>query len=171
MQSFNLKSDQEKNYRKTFKNSYSTVILEVKDTISADPVNTAILKVIDKSGKTLGFVREIVTTTGCNSSCLPIFATLFYSKNKTFMTLKSRQGLTKKNHESFSELDYQKLELILVQNPKQFIKVRHPKEMVDAITSETLKVFSSVVVERAAYTTLRLNLYNQDTLKALKNIN
>jgi len=42
--------------------------------------------------------------------------------------------------------------------------------MVDAITSETLKVYKPFVVDNAAYTTLRLNLYNQDTLTQLKNI-
>jgi hypothetical protein len=57
-----------------------------------------------------------------------------------------------------------------MQNPKEFKSIIHPKEMVDAISSETLKAYSGFVIKEAAYTTLRMNLYNQDTLKLLESI-
>jgi len=157
-------------YKKVFKNFHDSKIFKAEDKISEAPVNTSILKAIDKDGKTLGFIREIATTTGCNSACLPILVTLFYDKDKNFLSLKSRPGLTKKNHVPFTESDYKELEFILVQDPVSFQSVVHPKMMVDAITSETLKVYKPFVVENAAYTSLRLNLYNRDTLAQLKNI-
>ncbi len=160
----------EKLYKQIFKSYSSVVTHKVEDTISKEPVNTTILKVLDSNGAAVGYIREIATTTGCNSACLPILVTLFYGKDKKFLTLKSRAGLTKKNHAPFSELDYQSLELILIRNPSVFKSVVHPKMMVDALSGETLKDFKSVVVAEAAYTSLRLNLYNQETLKYLKDI-
>jgi len=157
-------------YKKVLKNFHEYKSFKAQDKISESPVNTTILKATDKDGKTLGYIREIATTTGCNSACLPILVTLFYDKDKNFLTLKSRPGLTKKDHVPFTESDYKELEFILVQDPIPFKSVVHPKMMVDAITSETLKVYKPFVVDNAAYTTLRLNLYNQDTLTQLKNI-
>ncbi len=158
-------------YKKVFPAFSDSKSYTVEDNISEEPVNTTLLKALDSDNKTLGFIRELATTTGCNSQCLPIIVTLFYDKDKNFLTLKSRPGLTKKDHVPFTESDYKELEFILVQNPKPFKSVVHPKMMVDAITSETLKVYKPFVVENAAYTSLRLNLYNQDTLKQLQDIN
>lgn len=174
--SFNSKSnelkglDRIKFYKKILKDYSSVKTHKVKDNISKDPINKEILEVFNSKNKRIGFVREIITTTGCNSACLPLIATLFYNANKQFITLQSSSGLTKKNHEDFTRDDYQSLDLILMQNPKEFQSIIHPKEMVDAISSETLKAYSGFVIKEAAYTTLRMNLYNQDTLKLLKSI-
>jgi hypothetical protein len=168
--SFALKRDPSKLYKKIFNEYVQSEKLTIADTISSQPVNTVVLKALDKSGNTIGYIREIATTTGCNSACLPILVTLFYTPDKKFHTVKSRQGLTKKDHMPFTELDYQSLELVFAQNPKIFKQVSHPKLMVDAITSETLKEFKPYVVEKAAYTSLRLNLYNQDTLGFLMSL-
>lgn len=157
-------------YKKVFSSFQRSEEFIVEDSISEEPVNTKVLKALDQDGNTLGFIREIATTTGCNSQCLPIIVTLFYDKNKSFLTLRSRPGLTKRDHVPFTEANYKELEFILVQNPKLFESVVHPKMMVDAITSETLKAYKPFVVEAAAYTSLRLNLYNQDTLKQLRKI-
>lgn len=157
-------------YKKVFPKYQKTQVHKVIDTISDNPINVEIIEFKSKGNKTLGFAREIVTTTGCNSACLPIIATLFYSKDRKFLSLKSRDGLTKKNHASFTADDYSNLEMILLQNPPIFKSVTHPKQMVDAITSETTKEYSPYVIHQAAYSTLRLNLYNQDTLKHLRGI-
>jgi hypothetical protein len=157
-------------YKKIIKDYKTTNKHTVKDNISEDPINTQILEVLDSNKKRIGFIREIITTTGCNSSCLPIIATLFYTKDKTFITAQSSEGLTKKNHAEFTLEDYQNLDFILMQNPKSFSSITHPKEMVDAISGETLKSYKAFVIKEAAYTSLRLNLYNQDTLKLLKSI-
>ena len=166
--SFALKRDSSKLYKKVFKNYSSSKVISIKDTISKDPVNTVVLRAISETGVTLGYIREIATTTGCNSACLPILVTFFYTADKKFLTLKSRQGLTKKDHVPFTDLDYQSLELVFAQNPKAFKSIINPKLMVDAITSETLKEYKPYVVEKAAYTSLRLNKYNQNTLSFLK---
>lgn len=157
-------------YKEVFKDFVEVKVHKVIDTISENPINTKILEFKNKKGQTLGFAREIVTSTGCNSACLPIVATLFYTKDRKFFALRSREGLTKKYHASFTREDYQTLEMILLQNPPLFKGVSHPKEMVDAITSETTKEFAPYVIHQAAYSTLRLNLYNQDTLKLLHGI-
>jgi len=143
---------------------------QVVDTISDNPINNKILEIKNKDGKRLGFVRELITTTGCDSACLPVIATLFYNEQKKFLALKSREGLTRKNHAPWTEKDYQTMEMILLQNPAIFSEVKHPKQMVDAITSETIKNYSPHVIFEAAYTTLRLNKYNQDTLQLLQKI-
>jgi hypothetical protein len=157
-------------YKSVFKSLGSVKEHRVVDTISENPINNKILEFKNKKGETIGFAREIVTTTGCNSACLPIIATLFYSKDRKFLSLKSRDGLTKKNHAPFTPDDYANLDMILMQNPKIFAAITHPKQMVDAITSETTKDYSLYVIKQAAYTTLRMNLYNQDTLKLLQGI-
>jgi hypothetical protein len=157
-------------YKKILKDYSSVKKHNVKDNISKDPLNTQILEVFDSKKKRVGFIREIITSTGCNSACLPIIATFFYNQNKQFITLQSSEGLTKKNHEEFTTEDYQNLDFILLKNPKEFKSIINPKEMVDAITSETLKSYKAFVIKEAAYSTLRLNLYNQDTLKLLKSI-
>lgn len=171
--SFNL-SAKEKDpadlYKKVFKGFSSTKVYEVADTISDNPINNKILQALDKEKKTIGFIREVVTTTGCDSACLPVIATFFYTKDRKFLGVRSRDGLTKKYHASFTQDDYQNLEMILMQNPEIFKGVVHPKQMVDAITSQTTKEFSVYVIKDAAYSTLRLNLYNQDTLKLLQGI-
>lgn len=155
--------------KKVFPSMTKTISIPVPDVISKNPLNNRIVKVMN--GKTLlGFYRKLVTTTGCNSACLPITATLFYTRDKKFLTIKSKRGLTKKDHISFSQKNYQELELILNINPKSFISVEHPKDMVDVLTGETTKKFKNDVVKNAAYTTLRLNKYNQDTLKRLKGL-
>ena len=171
--SFNVfakKEDPTVLYKKVFKDYVTMVEHIVVDTISENPINTKIVEFKDKDNKTIGYAREIVTTTGCDSACLPIIATLFYTKDRKFLALKSRDGLTKKNHAPMTDEDYANLEMIIMQNPKAFASVTHPKQMVDAITSETTKEFSPYVVHQAAYTSLRMNLYNQDTLKLLQGI-
>lgn len=157
-------------YKTVFKNYASLVEHKVVDIISENPINTKILEIKNSDKKTIGYIREVTTTTGCDSACLPIIATLFYTKDRKFLALKSRDGLTKRNHVPMSDEDYANLEMILMQNPKIFESVTHPKQMVDAISSETTKEFSPYVVHQAAYTSLRLNLYNQDTLKLLQGI-
>jgi hypothetical protein len=157
-------------YRKVYKEYASYVEYPVVDTISDNPINNKILEIKNKDGKRLGFVRELITTTGCDSACLPVIATLFYNEQKKFLALKSREGLTRKNHVPWTEKDYQTMEMILLQNPAIFREVTHPKQMVDAITSETLKNYSPYVIFEAAYTSLRLNRYNQDTLQLLQKI-
>ena len=157
-------------YKKVFKSYWQVKQHKVIDTISENPINIRILEFKNKKNETVGFAREIITTTGCDSACLPIIATLFYSADRKFLTLKSRDGLTKRNHVALTAEDYANLEMILMQNPPVFGKVEHPKQMVDALTGETTKEFAPFVIKAAAYTSLRLNLYNQDTLKLLQGI-
>lgn len=157
-------------YKKVFKGFHKVIEHKVIDTISDNPINNKILEIKNKEKETIGFAREIITTTGCDSACLPIIATLFYTKDRKFLSLKSRDGLTKRHHAPFTADDYANLEMILMQNPLIFKGVVHPKQMVDAITSETTKEFSAHVIKAAAYTSLRMNLYNQNTLKLLQGI-
>lgn len=156
--------------KSVFSKATSVKAFEVLDPISENPINTNMYKVFKEKNELIGFYRRIITTTGCNSACLPIHVTLFYNSNKSFKTLKSDKGLTKKNHVPFTSADYSELELILNLNPKDFEKVSHPKDMVDVITGQTTKVYADDVVKEAAYTTLRVNRYNQNSLKQLKGI-
>jgi hypothetical protein len=144
--------------------------ISVVDNISENPINTTVFKVFDLKNNFIGYYRKVITTTGCNSACLPIHVTLFYEANKTFKTLKSKKGLTKRNHVAFTDSDYNELELILNLNPVDLKKVNHPKDMVDVITGQTTKEYTDDVVKEAAYTSLRINKYNQDTLKQLGGI-
>ena len=165
--SFELNTDKMKSYKNVFPTLTSTETITIPDTISDNPVNTKILKAYN--GKDLlGYIRNIDTTTGCNSACLPISYTSFYGPSGDYLKVLSESGLTKINHAPFTLEDYSQLELILSLAPIEFGKVKHPKEMTDAISGETLKQFQPLVVKGAAYSTLRIHLYNQDTLKVLK---
>lgn len=156
--------------KKVFSKAVKIEAITVVDSISENPINTTMFKVFNQKNSLIGYYRRIITTTGCNSACLPIHVTLFYEADKKFKTLKSKKGLTKKNHVPFTDSDYNELELILNLNPTDFKKVNHPKDMVDVITGQTTKEYSDDVVKEAAYTSLRINKYNQDTLKQLEGI-
>lgn len=157
-------------YQRAFADALYIEAIEIKDNISENPINDKILKVFNDSKEHIGFIRNIETTTGCNSACLPVVFTLFYDKDKSLKKLLSKPGLTKKYHAKFTDKDYEKLSLILALNPDSFLKVKHPTEMVDIISGATKKEYQNDVVKNAAYTSLRVNLYNQDTLNILKGI-
>jgi len=157
-------------YQKAFPNASTKKTIKIPDPISDKPINSSILKIYDKYKKHLGYIREIKTTTGCDSACLPVVFTLFYNHENTLIKLQSRPGLTKKFHAPFTTKDYEKLDLILLMNPKVFKKVNHPTEMVDAISGETKKDYKEHVVKNAAYSSLRVNLYHQQTKMFLKTL-
>lgn len=142
-------------------------IIKVIDSISDEPVNTKI-HVFYLKTNIIGFAREIVTSTGCNSGCLPVIYTAFYNKQGDFITIKSRVGLTKLNHAPFTDSDYSNLDFILSMENKIFDKIKHPKEMTDALSGATIKKFKPHVVKEAAYTTLRTHIYNLDTKVKIK---
>ena len=148
--------------KKVFPKLTSIQKVAIKDTISDDPINTTLLKVLS-GGRPIGYIRNISTTTGCNSACLPVNYTSFYDVKGNFLKLKSREGLTKLNHAVFTEEDYSQLELIISLSPKELSTIKNPKELTDAISGATLKQFQSLVVKGAAYSTLRIHLYNLET--------
>lgn len=156
-------------YKDTFKTASSLTTISIPDPISDEPINTSIIILKDKKHNIVGYVRDITTTTGCNSECLPVIFTLFYNDKKMLLKLKSKAGLTKKYHARFTSMDYQRLELILALNPKVFETVGHPTQMVDALSGATKAEYVDSVVKDAAYTSLRVNRYNQHTLNFLKN--
>ena len=162
-------SKQSDKIKEVFPNYTKLIELDILDPISENPINIKIKKVI-KEKKILGFVRYIETTTGCNSSCLPLSFSLFYDSKGNFTKLYSADGLTKINHAQFTDKDYSDLEFILLFPNKAFDSVGHPKEMTDAISGATLKKFSGTVVKGAAYSTLRIHLYNQQTIKFIKSL-
>lgn len=155
-------------YVKVFSSFSKTKTHKIADNISEFKTNVKLLVALDKGGKRLGFIREVTTSTGCNDGCLPVIFTLFYDAKGKYLKLLSRPGLTKKDHEEFNELDYIRLETILRKNPGIFKMVAHPTEMVDGITRATLTQYQPHVIAKAAYTTLRTNLYNQETLKHIQ---
>lgn len=155
-------------YKLVFKDYATTKIHKIDDPISEFKTNTKLLEVMNKKGKSVGYIREVTTSTGCNDGCLPVIFTLFYDRKGKFSRLISRVGLTKKNHEEFGDMDYYTLETILNKNYPIFKQVKHPKQMVDAVTSATLITYKRFVIQKAAYTTLRTHLYNQHTLKFIK---
>lgn len=157
-------------YQRAFADALYIEEIKIKDNISENPINDKILKVFNDSKEHIGFIRNIETTTGCNSACLPVVFTLFYDKDKSLKKLLSKPGLTKKYHAKFTDKDYEKLSLILALNPDSFLKVKHPTKMVDIISGATKIEYQNDVVKNAAYTSLRVNLYNQDTLNILKGI-
>lgn len=157
-------------YQTSFPTMTKVKKVTVKDTISDDPINTTIQIAYDKEGKKLGFIREVTTTTGCNSACLPVIFTLFYNTKYEFLKLKSKPGLTKKFHKPMTDDDINRLHLLIGMDPQVFKKVKHPTEMTDALTGATKPEFVDAVVKDAAYSTLRINLYNLDTIKQLRDL-
>ena len=156
-------------YKKIFPDYTNVKEIKVEDPISDNPINTIILKVYNNN-KLIGFIREISTTTGCNSACLPVIYTAFYNESGHFLKILSRDGLTKIGHAPFNRDDDAKLELVLAMAPKEFGRIKHPKELTDAITGATIKGYQNIVVTGAAYSTLRIHLYNQLTIKQIKTI-
>lgn len=166
-------------YSKTNQNLYIKVFPSmdkqiehiVVDSISEKPVNTKIIEIRGKKSR-LGYVREISTTTGCNSSCLPVIYTAFYDKAGQFIKVLSAEGLTKIYHAPFTEKDYSKLNLLVSFPASSIVSVDNPKDLTDALSGETFKKFKEFVVDGAAYTTLRVILYDIQTrgeiLKLLK---
>lgn len=157
-------------YRKVFPDASYKETIKIPDPISDKPTNKSILKVLNSKKKPIGFIREVKTTTGCDSACLPVVFTLFYTEDKVLKKLQTRPGLTKKFHVPFTSKDYEKLDLVLLMNPEVFKRVKHPTEMVDALSGETKKEYAPHVVKQAAYTSLRVNLYHQQTWKFLKSL-
>ena len=143
--------------------------LKIPDPISENPINTELL-VAFQGKKLKGYIRELSTTTGCDSACLPLNYTTFYNAKGEFIALRSREGLTKKNHAPMTPDDYSRLEMIVLLAPPEFSKVNHPKELTDAISGETLKKYQNIVVPEAAYSTLRVHLYNQQTIEEIKKL-
>lgn len=164
-----LKKDK-KFYQQVFKTLHSTELKNIGDPIDEEAGNPNLIIVKDKKKKVLGYLRDIVTSTGCNDGCLPVIFTLFFNDKGEFLKLLSKDGLTKKNHETFSADDYVNLEMIMLRNPIEFKEVLHPKQMVDAVTSETLNLYRPHVVNRAAYTTLRVTRYFEHTQNKLKEL-
>ncbi|MDD0852254.1 hypothetical protein HBN50_04055 [Halobacteriovorax sp. GB3] len=157
-------------YQKAFKKITYTKSHTIADPISEEPINTKVLSAYDNSKRLLGFIREINTTTGCKSACLPVVFTLFYKADKSYLQLQSKEGLTKKNHAPFSFEDYQRLELLVLMNPPIFKGIKNPRDMVDALSGATKLEYRDYVVKEAAYSTLRISLYNQQTIKELRKI-
>jgi|GEM_PF-5822111 len=162
-----LENSDIKFFKQVFKTATDFKFIKVDDPISETPTNTSIWEVKEGS-KTLGFLRDIVTSTGCGGPCLPVIFTLFYDKNANFIELLSKKRLTKKNHAPFTLQDYIKLKEILMTNPEVFKQIAHPTEMVDALSGATLPIYQSNVVAQGAYTSLRVNSYNQHTMKFIK---
>lgn len=144
--------------------------IKIDDPISEKPINTVVYKLFNKTKGHIGYLRSVKTSTGCNSECLPVIFTLFYNADGSFKKLLSKDGLTKLGHEPFSSDDYFKLEMILNQNYSVLNKVLHPKEMTDALSGATIRKFVPYVVKEAAYSSLRIHLYNQHTLKFLRKL-
>lgn len=156
-------------YKEVFPQYDQKLKHSIKDSISAEKNNTTIYSLYSK-GKLIGFARDINTTTGCNSACLPVIYTGFYSQKGILLKILSKDGLTKIGHAPFTEEDYLKLDFILSLAPKEFQLVSHPKELTDAITGATKKEYKDIVVPGAAYSTLRIHLYNQETQNFLNSL-
>lgn len=154
-------------YKKVFPKYDHKVKHAIEDSVSAEKNNIVIYSLYSKN-KLLGFARDINTTTGCNSACLPVVYTGFYNQDGTLLKILSKDGLTKIGHAPFTDDDYLKLDFILSLAPQEFQHVSHPTDLTDAISGATKKEFQQIVVPGAAYSTLRIHLYNQETLKFLK---
>lgn len=165
-----LKIDTPKDIVKlVFKDYTKKEVLKINDPINDEPTNTSILKIY-KGDQHIGFVRQVTTSTGCNDGCLPVIFDLYYDQKGTFLKLLSTPGLTKKHHKPFTPNDYIQLEMIILQAPEIFNSVAHPKQMVDAISGATTKIYEPYVIKQAAYTTLRVHLFHQHTSKYIKNL-
>lgn len=149
---------------KHFSGYTTTEKISIKDTVSVEQNNNSFF-VVKKNKKILGFFRKFNTTTGCNSACLPIIYTSFFNAKGEYIELFSPPGLTKIYHAPMTAEDLARLDFILAMSPKEFEKIKNPKEMTDAISGETLKPYKELVVEGAAYSTLRISLYHRETLK------
>jgi hypothetical protein len=141
----------------------------ISDRISETPINTVIYQLKSK-GVVLGHAREVRTTTGCNSECLPINYTAFYDKKGNYLKLYSKDGLTKIGHAPFTQDDLIRLSYLLDLAPEEFKAIDHPTELTDILSGATLKKLRPFVVKGAAYSTLRIHLYNQDTLAFIRNL-
>lgn len=141
--------------------------ISIKDTVSAEQNNNQ-LHIVLKNKKAIGFFRKINTTTGCNSACLPIIYTSFFNEKGEYIELFSPPGLTKIYHAPMTTEDLARLDFILAMSPPEFEKIKDPKEMTDAISGETLKQYKEMVVEGAAYSTLRISMYHRETQKYIK---
>ena len=159
-----------KQHQSIFPKLHTLSKLAITDPISDKPVNINALIALDKKGNKLGFIREINTTTGCNSECLPVIFTLYYDAKLSFIKLLSKEGLTKLDHQPFSNNDYFTLHRLILKNPKMFKRVKHPLDMVDGFTGATKLIYKTSAVKKAAFTTLRVNAYYQQTLLELKKI-
>ncbi|MBL6991082.1 MAG: hypothetical protein ISR65_14950 [Bacteriovoracaceae bacterium] len=156
-------------YKLVFKNIHSAKTLKIADPFLTDAKNNnLLLKVYDKNKKHLGFIRNLNTTTGCNSLCLPLIFTLFFDSNAKFIKLLSTGTLTKLGHEKFTEQDLAKLNFLLQVPPQSFLKIKQPIEVVDAITMATKKEFIKDVVPQAGLTSFRTFQYLQQTQKKIK---
>jgi hypothetical protein len=151
-------------YADPFSHGFYYTEHKVKD--PNDQENTVIKKIYGEDKKPIGFIRDIETTSGCDSACKPVIFSLAYYTDCTFKTLIApKEGLTKTMHKEFTEKDFIKLISIIQKNPKEFASIKNPENLVDALSGQTLKEYQPIVVKDAAYSTLRVNMYNQHTIK------
>ncbi len=159
-----------KTFKKQFPGINQVIRHNIQDRISETPINTSIYQLRFGTDKII-YAREIRTTTGCNSECLPINYTAFYKQDGTYIKLISEDGLTKVGHAPFTDDDHARLSYILELAPSEFGNIDHPTELTDILSGATLKKFKHLVVKGAAYSTLRIHLYHQDSLKFIKKLN
>ncbi len=157
-------------YKNVFSKAlYQESITGIRDNFTGNKVNNTYIKISDKNKKLLGYIREIATSTGCNSECKPLIFTLVISTKLKFLKVMNREPLTKYGHMKLTAEDYLKLGTLLSHPPASYKTINDTQEIIDAITMETKKEFKGDVVPLAALSTYRIYQYLIQTIKFIKN--
>ena len=155
------------------------VPLEVK----TDSTSFTLSQVLDSSGKTLYFYRDIDQFPCDDSVCQRMQVRLYWDVNGKYMKLTTPEdfGLTKLNHKSFTPKDYKKLDELLG-NPKSYLRYYKLENLtnkaaekhyysVDAISGSTVTEVSYETVRGAVKTCFVLwKIANGDAPKYIKQL-
>ncbi len=163
-----IKISEIKYTQQAFQNAFFESIKKIDTIDEEDGVNKHYKEIYNKKNKLIGYLREVSTTTGCNSLCKPLNFALALNENLKFRKIISKEPLSKLGHRNFTFDDDLKLDSLLKQPPGIYIKFKSTSDLVDAITMATKKEYKYYVVPTAALSSFRIYQYVKHTIDFLK---
>lgn len=122
--------------------------------------NKFLLAALNKDSETLGYLRMVRTTTGCQSGCAPVVFALMLDKSGAVQHVheSSAEPLLKIYHQRFTEEDKSRLVEIAKLTPQAIDEVPTPSDLANhqSWPPQTYTFAKPWVVEGAAYTTSRV---------------
>jgi hypothetical protein len=158
-----LNDTQKSFYKNVFPKADLQSLEKIVDPILKNSNNLSYSKIYNKEKSLLGYVRNISTTTGCNTACLPLNFSLVFNSTAKFITVLVKEQLTKVNHIPLSKQEMEGLILFVTIPPIANNHLPRPTQIVDAITMATRKEYSKGVAKGAALTFYRVLSYKNQT--------
>lgn len=142
-----------------------------KELISTvDAGNETYVLVRDRDGDIAGYLRDFVGPVSLaeDCPCSPLNLTLAFNADFSFRTILAPSPLEKKDKETMTEADLERLIELAKDPPEALLRIRRVEQVVDATTEATKAELADSVVEKAGYSTHRIVHLVQVTRKLLE---